>query len=169
MDQDVGQRFEQIEAAIYEQSVLLKQILARLNAPAPGSGDPVSTVPAGMAAVRPTGSRASVKVRYWPEPSADDFSAWGYVLRVAKMRDKDGHAWILPEQTGRLLRGTPTGTPAGASFAEIADRATYPLDWMSAADWEYEEALQKRDRELRAVWVSGDKPAEEAVAVEQGG
>ena len=152
-----------------DQSALRAALVAALAALDGTTVEAVEVVPAGMVAVRPTGSRASVKVRYWPEPVADDFSAWGYVLRVAKMRDKDGHAWILPEQTGRLLRGTPTGTPTGASFAEVADRATYPLDWMSAEDWQYEEALQQRDRELRAVWVSADKPAEEAVAVEQGG
>ena len=153
-----------------DQSALRAALVAALAALDGTTVAAVEVVPAGMVAVRPTGSRASVKVRYWPEPDlSQDISAWGYVLRVAKMRDKDGHAWILPEQTGRLLRGTPAGTPAGASFSEVADRATYPLDWMSEEDWQYEEALQKRDRELRAVWVSGDKPAEEAIAVEQGG
>lgn len=121
-----------------------------------GSGGTIDNsgreVPENFVAIRPTGPRGAGKVRIWPKPYRVEGQApqdgeiwWAYLQRCQGMRNP----WTgeLCFQPGRNAPEVPGFNPYSSvnGLAEMADRATYAMDWMSEEDAAKEDAATARD------------------------
>jgi len=108
-------------------------------------------VPAGMAAVHPTGVKGVGKTRYWPLPTTilnENANLWAYLVELARERNPaTGMNWVNPGVASGLFptwanRMAEAGQPA---YPEIADRMQFPEDWYNQAELDQLAALKARD------------------------